>query len=230
MNNRLILIVEHSEALRSSVEEHLSHVGFRIVCASDGVVGLSHFRRFKPDLVVLGDELPRRDGFELLNEIRRDSDTLVIMTSMWSTPSHELRCLTLGADNLLLKPYDNDVLTQRIKNLLRRGGGGRAHRNRVGKLIIDPDAQSACVDAPTGEKELNLTISEYKLLAHMARFPGRVFLRSDLIDACFSGDGPLETTLNTHMCNLRAKLTDAGIGDYLECRRSVGYRLVDKRG
>ncbi|MER8811321.1 response regulator transcription factor [Mesorhizobium australicum] len=230
MHNELILIVEHNEALRSSVKGHLSQVGFRTVCASDGVVGLSHFRLLKPDLVVLGDELPRKDGFEVLNEIRRYSDTPVIMTSVWNTWSHEHRCLTLGADNFMQKPYDHHVLTQRIKKLLRRGGSRANRLVRVGKLTIDPDAHSACVDAPTGVKELKLTNTEYNLLAHMARFPSRVFSRGDLIDGCFSDDGPLETTLNTHMHNLRGKLTNGGIGDYLKCVRGIGYRLEDKRG
>ncbi|MDX0931200.1 response regulator [Sinorhizobium medicae] len=225
--NNMILIVEDNEELSSSLEGHLLQAGFRTECAADGIVGLSRFRLLKPALVFLKDELPRITGFELLVDIRFDSDTPVIMTSASASWRIEYQCLKEGADDFIRKPYSNHVVTERIKKVLRRGA---AQIIRVGKLKIDPNAQTACVDDPTGETKLKPTPSEYKLLVCMATSPGRVFTRSELINHCFPQSEVLESTINTHIHNLGNKLDAAGIGSYLDRRRGVGYALTDKYG
>ncbi|MDW9776508.1 response regulator [Sinorhizobium meliloti] len=228
---KLILVVEDNEELRSSLKRYLSEAGFQTACAPDGVVGLSRFRQLKPDLVFLDDELLGKSGFEVLSEIRRCSDTPVIMTSVWRNWNHEHQCLKEGADDFIPKPYNNHVVTERIKKVLRRGGDRCAKQLiRVGKLKINLDASSVCVDDPTGEIKLEPTPSEYKLLVYMASSPGRVFTRGKLIEACFPESELLESTINTHMYNLRRKLENAGIGNYLEGRRGFGYALTDRHG
>ncbi|RVQ47792.1 response regulator transcription factor [Sinorhizobium meliloti] len=225
MGKKLILIVEDNEELRSSLNRHLLQAGFRTDCAADGVVGFSRFRLLKPDLVFLKDELPRQTGFELLIDIRLDSDTPVIMASAWNSWKTEYQCFKQGADDFIRMPYNNHVVTERIKKILRRGGANQLIR--VGKLTINPDARTACVDDPAGEIKLDPTPSEYKLLFCMASSPGRVFTRLELIEHCFPQSELLESTINTHMHNLRHKLTAAGIGNYLDGRRGVGYALTD---
>lgn len=231
MGKKLILIVEDNEDLRSSLEPHLLQAGFQTACAADGVVGLSRFRLLKPDLIFLDDELPRMSGFELLFEIRRCSDTPVIITSVWRNWNHEHQCLKQGADDFIPKPYNNHVVTERIKNVLRRGRDRCANQLiRVGKLTINPDACTVCVDDPTGEIKLKPTAAEYKLLVHMASSPGRVFTRGELIGACFPESEMLEPTINNHICNLRRKLKGAGIANYVDTRHGVGYALTHQHG
>ncbi|RVI58034.1 DNA-binding response regulator [Sinorhizobium meliloti] len=226
MGKKLILIVEDKEELRSSLEAHLLQAGFRTDCAADGVVGFSRFRLLKPDLVFIKDELPRQTGFELLFDIRLDGDTPVIMASAWNSWKTELQCFQQGADDFIRMPYNNHVVTARIKKVLRRGGANQLIR--VGKLTINLDARTACVDDPTGEIKLKLTAAEYKLLVHMASSPGRVFTRLELIGACFPQSEMLESTINNHICNLRFKLKGAGIGNYVDTRRGAGYALTHK--
>ncbi|RVE80499.1 DNA-binding response regulator [Sinorhizobium meliloti] len=228
MGKNLILIVENNEELSSSLGGHLLQAGFRTDCAADGVVGLSRFRLLKPALVFLKDELPRMTGFELLVDIRFDSNTPVIMTSAWSSWRIEYQCLKEGADDFIRTPYSNHVVTERIKKALRRGAANQLIR--VGKLTINLDARTACVDDPNGEIKLNPTPSEYKLLVCMATSPGRVFTRLELIEHCFPQSELLESTINTHISNLRRKLEAAGIGDYLDSRHGVGYALTDRHG
>ncbi len=169
MGKKLILIVEDNEKLRSSLKQHLLEAGFRTDCAADGVVGFSRFRLLKPDLVFLKDDLPRQTGFELLFDIRLDSDTPVIMASAWNSWKTELKCFKQGADDFIHMPYNNHVVTERIKKVLRRSGANQLIR--VGRLTINPDARTACVDDPTGEIKLHPTPSEYKLLVCMATSP-----------------------------------------------------------
>lgn len=228
MAKKLILIVEDNEELRSSLEAHLLQAGFRTDCAADGVVGFSRFRMLKPDLVFTKDELPRQTGFELLFDIRLDGDTPVIMASAWNSWKTELRCFQQGADDFMRMPYNNHVVTERIKKVLRRVGANQLIR--VGKLAINLEARTACVDGPTGEIKLNLTAAEYKLLVHMASSPGRVFTRLELIGDCFPQSEMLESTINNHICNLRRKLDGAGIGNYVDTSRGAGYALTHKHG
>lgn len=125
-------------------------------------------------------------------------------------------------------PYNNHVVTERIKKVLRRVGANQLIR--VGKLAINLEARTACVDGPTGEIKLNLTAAEYKLLVHMASSPGRVFTRLELIGDCFPQSEMLESTINNHICNLRRKLDGAGIGNYVDTSRGAGYALTHKHG
>nr|WP_234896271.1 response regulator transcription factor [Sinorhizobium meliloti] len=222
----MILIVEDNEELRCSLERHLSENGFRTISASDGFKGFKRFQTAKPDLVVLDHGPPGVDGFQLLAKIRHSGDTPVIMATAWSAHEDELKCYHLGADDYLPKPIHNAVLTERVKSLLKPREDRYANRPiHFGKLTIDEDEYTAFVDDPLGAIELKLTNSELKLLAHMARFPGQVFERADLIYGCFPDRNMHLKTIDSHVCNLKRKLAGAGIDGYLEHVRGVGYRL-----
>ncbi|MDX1047470.1 response regulator [Sinorhizobium medicae] len=232
MNNQLILVVEDHWQIRDLMEQYLSREGFRTSNASDGTQGLANFQVLKPDLVVLDIGLPRQDGFSVLNGIRRQSDTPVIVVTARDDPVDELQCFRLGADDYIIKPFRHPgVVVERVKATLRRCRiRGASRLIRFENLVVDLDACTACVDHPTGVIKLSLTMSEHRLLARMAEFPGRAIQRAELIDACFTENTPLETTVNTHVHNLRRKLNDAGACVDLVPVRGIGYRLDKKHG
>ncbi|RVK25872.1 response regulator transcription factor [Sinorhizobium meliloti] len=232
MNNQLILVVEDHWQIRDLMEQYLSREGFRTSNASDGTQGLANFQMLKPDLVVLDIGLPRQDGFSVLNGIRHQSDTPVIVVTARDDPVDELQCFRLGADDYIIKPFRHPgVVVERVKATLRRCRiRGASRVMRFENLVVDLDAYTACVHHPTGVIKLSLTMTEYKLLARMAESPGRAIQRAEFIDACFTESGPLETTINTHMHNLRRKLGDTGAGVDVTPVRGIGYRLEKNDG
>ncbi|WP_339073414.1 response regulator transcription factor [Sinorhizobium meliloti] len=231
MHNQLILIVEDNWEIREMIETYLSREGFRTDYASDGTLGLAHFQMLKPDLVVLDIGLPRQDGFDVLAEIRRRYDTPVIVVTARDDPVDELQGFRLGADDYIIKPFHPGVLVERVKAVLGRYRNRGASRIiRFENLAVDLNAHAAYVNHPTGATEMALTDSEFKLLARMAEFPGRVHRRAELIDACFTESPPLEPTINTHIANLRRKLSNAGAGVCLRSIRGYGYRLDKENG
>ncbi|WP_163879816.1 response regulator [Rhizobium laguerreae] len=231
MCNELILIIDDDGETRTLLRTYLEREGYRTVEASDGEIGLAHHMKLKPDLVMLDVSLPRRNGFEVLAEIRRRGDTLVIMVTGRDKPIDELQGYRFGTDDYIVKPFDPDLVVARTIAVLRRAGGRIANLPiRLGKLTVDHSARTAWVDQPTGRKDLQLTPTEFKLIFRLARSPGRVFERGELVDECFPDNVPLERTIDSHMCNLRSKLDAAGLRGTLVSVRGIGYRMDTKDG
>jgi two-component system, OmpR family, response regulator AdeR len=229
MENALILIVEDEPQIAEILEAYFTREGFRTVRAGDGDTAVQHHRMLSPDLVVLDVKLPRRDGHAVLAEIRRHADTPVIMATALGEDLEKLTALTVGADDYIVKPFNPLEVVARAKAVLRRTAGraGAATVLRVGLLEIDVSAHvlritsSAGVGAP-----LDLTLTEFRILAHMARAPQKAFSRAEILDACLPADGEaLERTVDSHVSKIRRKLEAAGIDGYLEGVRGVGYRL-----
>ncbi|MDV4183782.1 response regulator transcription factor [Rhizobium brockwellii] len=226
MRNELILIIEDDRETRALLKIYLDREGYRTVEASDGEIGLAHHWTLKPDLVILDVSLPRRDGFDVLAEIRRRGHTPVIMVTGRGKPIDELQGYRCGADDYIAKPFEPDLVVAHTNAVLGRGGDRTANLPiRLGKLTVDQSARTAWVDQPTGRKDLKLTPTEFKLIYRMARSPGRLFERPELTDECNPDDPPLERTIDSHMYNLRSKLNAAGLHGMLVSRRGVGYRM-----
>lgn len=234
MDNPLILIVEDEPQIAEILAAYFGREGFRTVRAADGETALAHHRRLRPDLVVLDVRLPRRDGHEVLAELRRVGDTPVIMATALGEDLERLAALRGGADDYVVKPFNPLEVVARARAVLRRSSGERAATRtvRLGKLEIDPLVHAARVlgDGETAAV-LDLTPTEFRILAHMARTPMRAFSRAELLDACLPADGDaLERTVDSHVSKLRRKLAAAGCGDLLEGVRGIGYRLQALRG
>lgn len=227
MTDALVLIIEDDPEIQTILDAYFQRDGFRTVTASDPRVGLSHHQRLRPDLVVLDVKLPGMDGYEVLAAIRRAGETPVLMVTAMSEDLDKLQGLRMGADDYVTKPFNPQEIIARARAILRRTQGARqSHMLRLGPLTIDPEAHEALVvGAP-----LTLTLTEFRLLHHMARHPGRVFARADLIDACFPESEALDRTVDSHMSNLRRKLAQAGADDLLSSVRGVGYRLGRAHG
>lgn len=229
MDNALVLIAEDEPEIGEILEAYFQREGFRTVRAADGDTAVQHHRMLSPDLVVLDVRMPKRDGISVLGEIRKTKDTPVIMATALGDDLEKLSALKIGADDYVVKPYNPLEVVARARAVLRRTTGRAANRHvlRVGPLEVDEAAHTACVvhhDAIVG---LDLTLTEFKILAHMALSERRVYSRAELLDACLPRDGDaLERTVDSHISKLRKKLEAAGLPGHLEGVRGVGYRLT----
>lgn len=231
MDNPLILIVEDEPEIADILETYFVREGFRTVSAGDGSIGLAHYIRLRPDLIVLDIKLPGQDGYDVLAAIRRRDDTPVIMVTALAEDLDKLQALRIGADDYVVKPFNPLEVVARAKAVLRRTTGRKGRQPlRIGPLTIDPDAYIATVGQGAGEATLELTRTEFRLLAYMAASPSRVFERSELVDACLPEGEALDRTVDSHVSNLRRKLTAAGADGLLTGVRGVGYRLADRHG
>jgi len=228
--NALVLIVEDEYELAETLVGYLKREGFRTVCASDGQTALDLHQALRPDLVLLDVGLPVRDGWEVLAELRRRGSTPVIMVTALDQDIDKFQALRIGADDYVVKPFNPMEVAVRAKAVLRRAGTSDATSVvRVGPLEIDPLSHMAAVTSDRGAQTLNLTLTEFRLLLHMARSPTRVFTRSELVDACLSGGDALERTVDSHLSKLRKKLEAAGALNMLGGVRGLGYRLAASR-
>lgn len=231
MGNALVLIIEDEPEIREILETYFVRESFRTICASDGTTGLSHHQRVKPDLIVLDVKLPGQDGYEVLAAVRRRGDTPVIMVTALAEDLDKLQALRIGADDYVVKPFNPLEVVARAKAVLRRTRGrDKAQPLRLGQLTVNPEAYRASIEGPSGPTELELTRTEFRLLAYMAGSPNRVFERSELVDACLPEGEALERTVDSHIKNLRRKLAAAGAETLLTGVRGVGYRLADDHG
>lgn len=225
----LVLIVEDERELAEIFQRFFEREGFRVVVAADGAAAIDLHRSLAPDLVVLDIRLPKRDGLEVLGELRRAGDTPVIMSTALGQNLEKLTALKLGADDYVVKPFDPLELVARAKAVLRGSQGAGANRDvlRVGALEIDLYAHEARVSGERGPAVLELTPTEFRILAHMARTPRRAFTRAEIVDACLPSDREaMDRTVDSHVSNLRLKLARSGETTLLQNVRSVGYRLA----
>lgn len=231
MDNALVLIIEDEPEIAEILEAYFIREGFRTISAGDGVIGLAHHATLKPDLVILDVKLPGQDGYEVLAAIRRRGETPVIMVTALAEDLDKLQALRIGADDYVVKPFNPLEVVARAKAVLRRTYRRQpGNVIRVGSLTIDPEAHSAEVDLEKGIVPLELTRTEFRLLSHMAGSPNRVFERSELVDACLPEGDALDRTVDSHLSNLRRKLSAAGAQGLLTGVRGVGYKVAAPNG
>jgi DNA-binding response OmpR family regulator len=222
-----ILIVEDDSALAEVLEYNLSQEGYETRVSRDGQQGLREMRLRPPDLVVLDLMLPMIEGLEVCRLLRADPATqgvLVMMLTARSEESDQLVGFSVGADDYVTKPFSVKVLLQRVNALLRRKEQGAGDRDVIvsqGIMIDRRRHRATALDRP-----LDLTPSEFGLLAALVRQPGRAFSRAELIDVALGDDAiVLERTIDVHIRALRKKL--GGQADLVETVRGIGYRFRD---
>jgi DNA-binding response OmpR family regulator len=220
---KTILVVDDERNIIELVRLYLEQAGFAVVEAHDGDEALRQHERVDPDLVVLDLMLPGRDGMEVTREIRRRGETPILMLTARSEDIDRIVGLELGADDYLTKPFNPRELAARVKAILRRSDPSvrGARPMDVGTLRVDPRRR----DAYVGDRRLDLRPREFDLLAALARDPGVVWSRDDLLSSVWGTDFPGETrTVDVHVSELRRKL--AADGPPIETVKGVGYRLV----
>ena len=225
-----MLIVEDEPSHREVARAYLERAGFRTLVCGDGEQALWLSRNESPDLVVLDLMLPGRPGEEVCRELRSISDVPILMVTAKSDEEHRLAGLEMGADDYLVKPFSPRELVARVRAVLRRtAGNGGPLRDR---LVIDRgrvEIDFARCAVRCGGAEVPLTPTEFRLLEALARHPGRVYSRSELVERLNrDGDLVLERTVDSHVKNLRKKIEDDPRDPRcLETVFGLGYRLVE---
>ncbi|WP_407542532.1 response regulator transcription factor (plasmid) [Deinococcus radiomollis] len=220
----LVLVVEDEPSLSQVLEAYLRREGFRTERAFDGESALRLFYATRPDLVLLDVMLPRLDGFEILRRIRQAGDTPVIMVTARVDDVDRLVGFRMGTDDYVTKPFNPPEVIERVKAVLRRVQPREGERPLVvAGLAIDPRGMQVRASG----RRLDLTLSEYRMVELLARHPGRVFSRAEIIQSCLPESGALDRVVDTHLNSVRRKLGAVGAADPFESVRGVGYRLSE---
>lgn len=226
MNER-ILVVDDEKNICELLRLYLEKEGFEVDTAGDGVAAVERVREKRPSLVLLDIMMPKMDGWEACREIRKLCDVPVIMLTAKGETFDKVMGLELGADDYVVKPFDAKEVIARIKAVLRRAGGGADVEGEVSydKLTVNIVKYELTVDG----KRVDTPPKELELLYHMAKNPGRVFTRDQLLDEVWGfeyfGDS---RTVDVHIKRLREKLE--GVSDKWELKTvwGVGYKFEVK--
>ena len=226
VETRRILLVEDEKSIRSAVAAYLEREGYWVTPAEDGQVALDEFEKHKFDVIVLDLMLPKVSGEEVCRRVRNESDVPIIMLTAKGEEADRIAGLELGADDYLVKPFSPRELVARVRALLRRAHvESEPQRDRLefGDLEIDITGHKAFLHG----NEIELTASEFKLLTTLARYPGRVYSRMELVEKVLGYDFEgYERTIDSHVKNLRAKLEDDPRDPtFIYTVHGVGYRF-----
>ena len=222
--NEHVLLVEDDASIREIASLGLEQAGFRVTSSGDGREGLVQFRQSAFDLVVLDVMLPTLDGFEVCREIRKDSQTPIVMLTARADLHDVIVGLELGADDYMTKPFELPELVARIKAVLRRSAADPGDSTiAVDGLEIDP----AGFTVRRGEEEIALTATEFKLLLELARRPKQVFTRELLLELVWNYDYLGDSRLvDAAVQRLRGKIeADPKEPKLIRTVRGVGYRF-----
>ena len=228
MAGKRVLIVDDDQKTVELVKLYLNRDGYRVLTAYDGIEALRQAREGHPDLIVLDLMLPGMDGLEVCRTLREESDVPIIMLTARTTEQDKLTGLDLGADDYVTKPFSPKELAARVRALLRRLPGQRGPSEvRNGKLTVDFVKHQAFL----GGRALDLTPTEFKLLGILAKEPGRVFSRAEIIDKALGYDFEgFDRTIDVHILNLRRKLeADPDHPKYIKTVYGVGYTFLEAR-
>ncbi|TAK68873.1 MAG: response regulator transcription factor [Actinomycetota bacterium] len=232
-----VLVVDDEQALATVIASYLEREGFAVDLAHDGPTAVAAALEHRPDLVVLDVMLPGLDGIEVCRQVRGFSDAYIIMLTARDEEVDKVVGLSVGADDYLVKPFSPRELIARVRAMLRRprtvaGAAGGAEPKpeseplAVGSLLVDTVAHRASLDGAP----MDLTRTEFDLLATMATHPRAAFTRRQLIDAVWGpewyGD---EHVVDVHIGHLRRKLADNAINPtYIRTIRGVGYGMASQ--
>ena len=225
--SKTVLVVDDELKIVEVVGDYLRSAGFSVTTAADGEGAVASARARPPDLVLLDLGLPGLDGLDVARELRRASPVPIIMLTARGEEADRVLGLELGADDYLVKPFSPRELLARVRAVLRRTDGPQTERERfvVGDVVVDTGRREVTV----GDRVVELTATEFDLLVKLARQPGRVFTRGQLLGAIHGVVvESYERTVDAHIKNIRRKLEpDAHRPRYLLTVHSVGYRFAD---
>ncbi len=228
MTGMHVLVVDDEPAIVEIVRDYLADAGYRVSTASTGGEAVRQVRAITPDLVVLDLGLPDIDGLDVARIVREAAPVPIIMLTARSDEADRIVGLELGADDYLVKPFSPRELLARVRAVLRRSGAAASGGERpvtVGELVVDPARRTVTVAG----RAVDLTATEFDLLAQLAASPGRVFTRNQLLEVIHGvAVDAGARAIDAHVKNLRRKIED----DPHRPRRiltvhGVGYRLAD---
>ncbi|MCL4490095.1 MAG: response regulator transcription factor [Chloroflexi bacterium] len=227
---KTILVVDDEPKIVQLARDYLERAGLSVLSAGDGKTALASVRADKPDLVVLDLGLPEMDGLDVMRALRKESNVPVIILTARGEETDKLVGLELGADDYIVKPFSPKELVARVRAVLRRletfSEGAGAQVIRVADLELDVPRMRATV----GGRAVELTPTEFQLLAALAREPGRIFTRGQLLDAVRGvAFESYERAIDAHIKNIRKKIEpDPHEPRYILSVYGVGYRFTDQ--
>lgn len=227
---KTILVVDDEPKIVQLARDYLERAGLSVLSAGDGKTALASVRADKPDLVVLDLGLPEMDGLDVMRALRKESNVPVIMLTARGEETDKLVGLELGADDYIVKPFSPKELVARVRAVLRRletfSEGAGSQVIRVADLELDVPRMRATV----GGRAVELTPTEFQLLAALAREPGRIFTRGQLLDAVRGvAFESYERAIDAHIKNIRKKIEpDPHEPRYILSVYGVGYRFTDQ--
>jgi DNA-binding response OmpR family regulator len=224
-----VLVVDDEAKITDVVRDYLAHAGFDVVTAYDGRGALTQARSRRPDLVVLDLGLPDVDGLDVARELRRGSGVPVVMLTARGEELDRVLGLELGADDYIVKPFSPRELVARVRAVLRRVDGGTADAAIEIIRVVDVDIDLARRRVSVAGRVVDLTPTEFELVTTMARQPGRVFTRAQLLDAIHGvAVESYERAIDAHVKNIRRKLEpEPRRPRYVLTVHGVGYRFAE---
>ena len=226
MTGKKVLVVDDDAKTAELVKLYLNRDGYRVLTAYDGIEALQMARENYPDLIVLDLMLPGIDGLEICRILRTESDVPIIMLTAKTTDQDKLTGLSLGADDYVTKPFSPRELAARVRTVLRRLPGERGPAEiKHGDITVNFLKHEASLSGIP----LNLTSIEFKILGVLAKEPGRVFSRAQLIEKALGYDFEgFDRTIDVHILNLRRKLErDPRKPGYIRTAYGAGYKLSE---
>jgi len=225
---RDVLVVDDNEKIVEVLTAYLEQAGFSVRSAVDGATAIAEVDRAVPDIALLDVMLPGVDGIELTRRFQREHGLPVILVTARSDEVDRLIGLEVGADDYISKPFSPREVVARVKAVLRRTGDQRPGDEtvRIGELSIDPERRAVAVQG----RDVELTRTEFDILAAMAAHPGRVYSRLRLLEVA-TGDAfeGYERTIDAHVKNIRKKLgEDPRAPRYVHTVFGVGYKVEDR--
>ena len=218
-----IVIVEDDPVIREELALLLINERYQAIAVTDFSNVPQQILEANPDLILLDLGLPGRDGMSLCADVRKDTQIPVIFVTSHDSAADEFRALSLGGDDYITKPYNVPVLLARIRAVLRRAGGpAEPDTLEINGLTLHLTRGTASA----GDKSVELTRNELKILAHLMGNQGEIVSRADLIDALWDSQIYIDdNTLSVNMTRLRAKLEEIGLSGFIRTRRGMGYQL-----
>ena len=225
---KVILVVDDEPKIVQLARDYLEHAGYQVVAARDGKTALEAYRTRKPDLIVLDLGLPHMDGLDVTRVLRKESDVPIIMLTARSEESDKLVGLEIGADDYITKPFSPKELVARVRTVLRRVENTSVSTDVIRQAGLEMDLQK--MTAALDGQPLDLTPTEFQILSVMARQPGRVFTRAQLLDALHGvAFESYERAIDTHIKNIRRKIEpDSHSPRYILMVYGVGYKFAEQ--
>lgn len=219
-----VLVVDDERQIAEIVRDYLRHAGYTVRTAATGAAAFAAMRADPPDLIVLDLRLPDLDGVEIARRIRSQSAVPIVMLTARADESDRLLGLDAGADDYVVKPFSPRELVARVRAVLRRTGrpGGTM---RLGDLVLDQARKSVRRDG----ESIELTATEFRLLAVLVAHPGRIFTRAQLLDAIRGDDAEaFDRAIDAHVKNIRRKIErDPRRPRYLQTVYGMGYKAAE---
>ena len=231
MKNIKVLLAEDENGIADILMAYLAKEGFNVIRAKEGREAVSLFFSEAPSFVILDIRMPLMDGWQVLAEIRRESDVPVMMLTALDADVDKIQALRTGADDYIVKPFNPAEVVARVHVILRRMSYYHADKDQQSFCTrhIEVNTINHAVVITKSQRDIGnlLTSTEYKILLHLIRYPKRVFSRQEILEHCLPEGDTSERTVDSHISKLRKKIEQAGLHSVPESIRGFGYRLGD---